>query len=646
MRPVPALLLATVVSVPLVGEEVTAPAAGDGETLIVTAERLEQPQRRSTAATTVLDEDQRRHGDRQTTWVDALRRVPGADVIATNGGIDGGGLIGLRLRATQGNADTPVLLDGIPVNDPGTVSGEPFLGALPAAAFERIEVVRGPQSGLYGSRAVGGVINLISLRPTAQPQARLQGEGGSFGTAAASASVSGPLGDARDADGRPRLGYAAGIDGLRSDGFSVLTDRLDGDPDGHEADGVARGGANARVEWRPSDVLMLYGAGAGGLARHEYDAFDQPDDAVSERRQRRWRAAAGGEADLTTELGVAVDAALTRLERTEHGPLGDERYDAQEHFAAARLIAQALPSLRLLLGADALRQQADTTSVSDRFQSNVGTYAEALWSPDPFELSAVVRHDFHSNAGDADTGRLGAAWFLWDRLLTLRASVASAFRAASLDEQYGVYADPFLVFSPNPDLEPQRSVGWEAGVTVAPVESVTVTSTWFDTRYRNRITSVFDFSTTPATGTLVNEDSRAHAHGLENEVAWDDHRLPVAFRATYTWQRTSDENGAEFIGVPEDKGALEATARAPLGWATLGVDLAGSRRSFDDRRIDGYVTMSAIVGWHVTRAIDAYVRGENLADAAITDNSNDSFGATYAYTGMPRALFAGVVARF
>ena len=167
------------------------PSAAD-QTVVVTADRQDSTRERTTATIDVVDQgDQRDLGHPANAW-DALRTLPGTDVLGTAGGFDGGN-VGIRLRG--GNAsDTRLLVDGIPLGDPTETQGNANLAWLGSAGLERIEVVRGGQSGLYGSRAVTGVVNLLTIRPTATHQSDVLVEGGSFDTGRAEAAASGPLG--------------------------------------------------------------------------------------------------------------------------------------------------------------------------------------------------------------------------------------------------------------------------------------------------------------------------------------------------------------------------------------------------------------------------------------------------------------------
>ena len=173
---------------------------------VVTASRVPVEAARSGSAITVISRAEiERRGD--VTVSDLLRDVPG---VAVNQSGPRGSVTQVRLRGAEGN-HTLVLIDGIEVNDPATGSELDF-GHLLTADIERIEVLRGPQSALWGSDAIGGVVNIVTRRGWGAPRVRAQLEGGSFGTFQGSASLSG---------GGADHDYAVTAAGIDTHGISV-----------------------------------------------------------------------------------------------------------------------------------------------------------------------------------------------------------------------------------------------------------------------------------------------------------------------------------------------------------------------------------------------------------------------------------------
>ena len=163
-------------------------ALPDGKPLevTVTANRLPTSIQRTGSAVTVVraEEIQRTN---PASLVDALRSVPGLDTTETGGP---GGTTSIRLRGANAG-QTLVLLDGVRINDPGQASGEFEASMIAPALIDRIEVLRGPQSALYGSDAIGGVVNIITKKGRGAPIFSLRTEAGSYGTIGTIGSMAG-----------------------------------------------------------------------------------------------------------------------------------------------------------------------------------------------------------------------------------------------------------------------------------------------------------------------------------------------------------------------------------------------------------------------------------------------------------------------
>ncbi len=194
-------------------------SSGDsnGETIVVTANRTAQPLDRVGQAVTVLDATE--IARRQAIVVtDLLRQTPGVTV-TRNGGVGTNTSVNIRGAETD---QTVALIDGIKLNDPSSPGGGFNFGPLLVGNIDRIEVLRGAQSVLWGSQAIGGVVNLITRQPTARLTANARAEGGAFGTGQAFGNVSGKAGP---------LALSLGGGWLRTDGISAAASGTE--PDGY-----------------------------------------------------------------------------------------------------------------------------------------------------------------------------------------------------------------------------------------------------------------------------------------------------------------------------------------------------------------------------------------------------------------------------
>ena len=586
---------------PPVEAPATAAADDDGE-IVVTADRQANELARTTSTVAIVDAAALAERGHPAQVHEALRDLPGVQIQHLAGGV--GSLTRVRMRGAQ-SSDTQLQIDGIPFNDPADFNSSPDLIWLSPAGLSRIEVVKGAQSGLYGSRAAGGVVNLITARPTDAHHADGRIEYGSFDTARAEVSATGPIAGS--------AGYALGVSGLHSDGFSVMTDAgAEGDDNGHEADGFRRLGGNARIEAGSKDLLRGYVALAGSLGETEYDSFAgfptfaaQPDDALPVEELESWRASGGGTAQVHEDVALAADLAITDYDReypNETSAFSSALRDTRELYGAVRATWDGIEHTALTLGVDARRSDLVVTNPAgdtlvEGDDDLVGIWAQGLYAPDDYELSLVARRDEHSREGDASTFRLGGAYPLFDARLTLLGAVASGFRAPSLSELF----DPAFG---DPDLEAQESEHYEIGARIAVSEEVELTGTWFATDYRQRIG--FD----PTTFRSRNEPG-ATVEGVESALAYTTR--PLSLMVHYTAMRSDDGTGAPLADTPEHRAGIVLTHRTPgeRAWFRVAAERVG-RRVVVGTDLDPYLLASASAGVWATRWLELYARAENL----------------------------------
>jgi vitamin B12 transporter len=602
-----------------------ATAAGAQSTIIITADRQPEPLLRATASVDVVTSADDRLAGHQLFVFDWLRDLAGVDVIQSGGGM--AGATQLRLRGA-GAAETKVLEDGIPVADPSGISGNPQIELLGLSGLERIEVVRGAQSGLYGSSAIGGVVNLISIQPTAAPRERLRVEAGSFDTTDADAQATGPV--------NSWLGYALGISALHSNGYAAQANPgANGNPAGLPDDSFRRLDFNGRlVAHDESGRDSAYVAFRADDSTAEIDT-DGPYLPTRQHVQS-WRTSAGGSAQLAEHLALAGDLAYSAIDRTypdDASAFDDRTFDSHETYGSLRLSSDAIQHLVLTIGCDATRDAATTVLTTgegdiDQSSTGAGIWGEARWSLSGLELSGVLRHDSFSGYGSDDTYRLGAAAFLFGERLKLFASTSTGFRAPSLYERFAqTYG--------NPDLESQTSSSYEIGqtTTLQPL-GLSLTDTWFRTSYHRQIT--FD----PNTFVSINLPDPSHIEGVENSLRWRSTALDIG--ATYTWQHSDDGTGNQLPLLPAHKISADAVLHGGSGFVRVVVERQWTRSvtyfpapAFTQTTIEErpYTVLGAAIGYDLTPSWEVYVRGDNLANA--------HYEIYPLSTSEPRAFFIG-----
>ena len=236
----------------------SAPAASE---VVVTADREPEPISRTGSSISVVKGETLATSN-PGSLVDALRTVPGLDITESGGP---GSTTNIRLRGAN-TGQTLVMIDGIRINDPTAASGDFDFAMFAPSAIERIEVLKGPQSALYGSDAMGGVVNIITKKGSGPAQFNVRTEAGSYGTVTTNGSVTGSQGP---------WSYAVTGGGQHSNGFSRFGYRippLEAKYGPLENDGFDRVGGSARFGYDAGEGVRLE---AGTLASFTRSAYDQ-----------------------------------------------------------------------------------------------------------------------------------------------------------------------------------------------------------------------------------------------------------------------------------------------------------------------------------------------------------------------------------
>lgn len=490
---------------------------------VVTATRIPGALATPTATATVLYGDALR-AEGVTHLGDALQRVPGISVARSS---SFGSQTALFMRGGQSNY-VRVLLDGVPLNEPGGVLD---LGRITLDDVERIEIVRGPASVLYGSEAVTGVIQLFTRRAVAGQRTAELG-GGSFGGRRASLGAGGTLANASwslQGDHHASAGILDYNNAYRNDGLSASV-------------AFAAGARHdVRITSRYNASSYQYPTGSSG-------ALEDRDAERTEHRMlvgldagRRWSARS------ETRLQLAANTLHPRTsDRSDNASdtLGFFGYLARG--VVTRRVADLRHTVRLgqaqyvSVGGEFSRDVERSSSVSlseygdfaDAFEAARETralYAQALGDAGTFSYSIGARLDDNSAFGSFRTVRVGGAW-RFARSARLRASLGNAFKAPGFFENF---ATGFTVG--NAALRPERTRSAEIGVEAAVGQGGTLRLTGFTQRFRDLIQYTFA-PPSPGEPNYYNI-AEANAGGVEVEATAAD---IAGFRigGSYTWTDT------------------------------------------------------------------------------------------------------------
>lgn len=576
-----------------------------------------------TAATVVTGQQLR---DQQIrTPVEALRGLPGVAVGRTGGF---GGFTQVRIRGAEGN-QTLVLVDGAEINNPA--DGEfDFSNLVGSEEIERIEVLRGPQSGLYGSGAIGGVVNIVTKSGKGPLSLTTRAEAGSFGTREAAAALSG---------GNDHAWGLLGFQQRRTDGFNIA--RFGAERDGSQTSSSIIKGGFRPLENLTIEALLRH---TGKRGQRDEENFFVPGvlieqiDARSRFSSNLWVGAL--EAKLSLLGGAWVQSFRSERRSITNDDLsvnpafapfeGFERYRSNgelwRYTSTFRLDRPGVPQVRhYLTGLAETRHEGFIQHTYDgidherRLNSFAGELKGEYWNS--LFLTGSIRRDDSDVFGDFTTWRTSASLKVPGTPVRLHASAGTGVKFPTLFEQFGRV--PFF-FSPNPNLRPETAMGWDAGAELTLLGGrIVLDATWFETDLKDKIRGANGGTT------VVNLPGTSTREGLE----LSGRLMPMAglsIGASYTWLEAREPTGLVEVRRPRSSGRADVTYgfdrhRAKIGFAVLynGSLIDEALRAADpfvfpltpERVVlKDYWILSAMASYKLTPTLEIYGRAENLLD--------------------------------
>jgi len=546
-------LLALTTATPAIAQSTAAQASSDtpkGDDIVVTATRSGDaiPADLIGSSVTVIDDQDLQ--DRQTRILsDVLRDVPGVEVNRT-GGV--GGLTSVRIRGSENN-HVLVFVDGIKVDDPYSSSGFDFSTLLNDEA-SRVEVLRGQQSSLYGSDAIGGVISYTTLSGREAPGITLRAEGGSMGTYSLGGRAAGVVDDTLD--------YSFSSSYYHTDGYKVVED-------GTRDTGDTSLGATGKVNWTPAANVKLtavgrysstdaditdFGFSANPPVLDGYPVNTAIDLAGYREITRGWYGLLGATWSLFDDAWTN-SADMTIADTNSKGIIGDtlsfgdhgRRYrasfDSTVRFGSDRV------KNRFTMAVDAQREDfANTTPQDPDFPFDRGTHRldtlgfvteYDVTVDDRLSLGASARiDDYNLFRGDA-TYRATAS-YLFDTGTHVHAAYGTGVKTPTSGDLFG-FSDGR--YQGNPNLVPEKSKGWEAGVEQSFLDKkAKIGATYFHSRLLNEIDVA---GTQDAQGNFVqtafNNPVRSLQRGVETylQVGIGEWRLDASYTYLHAPQSIS-----------------------------------------------------------------------------------------------------------
>jgi vitamin B12 transporter len=584
--------------------------------VVITAHRDAQPANRVGQTVTVLDA-QTLAQRQSATVVDALRSTPGISV-ARSGGI--GSAASIFIRGAESD-QTVVLIDGVKLNDPSSPGGGFNFGNLLIGNIDRIEVLRGAQSTLWGSQAIGGVINVRTRQPGEENAVYARAELGFRDTTQAVFNTTQRLG---------ALSASLGVGSFKTDGISAFSEQRGG----QERDGYDNTGANISVNYAVNDAISVdlrswYSKGELNLDGFLPPNFSFGDANESSDTREQIHYGALNVAALDGRLQHRVALARTDTDRrsvsfdagVSETFLGDgrnRRIEYQGSYAINTLWRSTFGLERENSSYSSSSFGAPATGGRARLQS---VYAQAVGDVHSWlTITAGLRADDHDRFGGATSASASAVAALNDARTLLRASFSQGFKAPSLFQLQSDFGNRLL--------EPERSNGGDVGITQFSADgSASIGLTLFQRNSRDLIAFVSCASSQQ--GICQNRPfgvydnvAKAQALGYELQAGWQANEA-LHVQANYT--RLQSENrargdlnfGNQLPRRPQRSGSLLVDYQNAFGFS-MGATISDIGRSFDNvsntRVLENYQLLDLRAATPIWQNLTLTLRLDNALD--------------------------------
>ena len=570
---------------------------------------------------TVITSEEIRNSGKQSVE-EVIKGSAGIDVVA-NGGP--GTLASVFLRGADAK-NTLLLIDGVPANDPSDANRAPNFSSLTVDNIDRIEIVRGTVSFLYGSNASAGVINIITKKGTSTPESFAGVEGGAYATYKLYGGTSGQQGI---------LNYSVGISRLKTDGFSA-TDQNNRwiNPAGKlfEKDGYDNTtlSGNFGVQLNQQITLETVLRYTKANVAYDYTGQDTPGlNQDSNQLSGRIALKMNYKPLLSTIYYNVIDQDRSYLDSgTLSSTFNGHRYDIgwQGDLAVA-------DNNSVSVGLDYQQESMineNFGSYASLFDKGIGSnsmFLQDQWHLGELNLVGGLRYEDNDKFGSKTTYRIAPSYTINDTVLKF--SYGTGFRAPSLYELYSPYG--------NTQLTAETSAGWDTGFEQKVSERLKFGVTYFRMDYDNRI----DFDL--ATYTYAQYAGLTKTQGVESFVEWKPVD-PLLLACNYTYTSTADTLGNALLRRPKNKVGLTGTGKLSkrvkistnMQWVGTRIDhgVEGQRTG----QLPSYFLLNMTGSFQLTDKVELYGRVDNVFNAYYED--------AWGYATPGRSAYAGIKVTF
>ena len=597
----------------------------DTDQIVITASRAPENAADTPASVSIIDQQQIERLDEPDISA-LLRLTPSASV--TRSGPDGS-LTEVRIRGAEAN-HTLLFVDGIKIDDPA--SGDtPRFEILNADLVSRIEVVRGPQSALWGSEAIGGVIAVNGVDDSPGLTAKV--EGGSFGLLRASGSA---------AVASDNVSFAGAVGFQRATGINSV----DGPGDN---DGYRNLSGRVRGTWHPRADIEIGASGLLLTGQTEFDGFDlftgAHEDTLDSSRNRlgagRIWAALGSDASpwraqvAGSLLGSSNKNDLDEVELNHtRGTRRTLSVQLERRFRTGVL------AHRVILAGETVREgfHAEDTAFGgftnqDRIRNHGSVTVEWRGETSRVTGDVAVRHDFFNRFRDSTNVRASVLGRLAEGL-SVAGSYAEGIAQPTFFDLYGFFPGAFVG---NPNLRPESSRGFELAVRYRG-RQFDASLTGYSQRLHDEIVDNATFTS------VLNAPGRSKRDGIEATVGWwPSHRLRLS--ANYAYLKATqpgDEPGEQVAEARRPKHSGSIVVDGSSGRFSYGGSIAYVGDHFDNRDIfpfdrvtlGSYWLADARIAYELRPGIELFARASNLLSQHYQD--------VFSYRTDPRGVFAGI----
>lgn len=560
--------------------------------VVVTATKIEEAIEETTSDVIVIRSEEIKKMNTQFVS-DVLKGVSELNIVQ-NGGAGKQAAVVLRGGNTE---HALVMIDGVKVKS--TTTGTFDFSGLNVDDIERIEIVKGPQSTIYGSEAMAGVINIITKQGKGTPKISASFETGSYGTYKPSATVSG---------GYKGLGYRLTATYFNTDGISVAKK-------GTEKDGYKNASVSGKLNFSPTDKSEIEVSGKYYYDRSDLDAFGS-DDLNYVQHGNHYMLSGKGTLYLfdiweqVLSISTVADSLKYRDPDTAYNNAdiitGMKTVDWQNNFYASE-------AYTFTFGAEYREEAGENKGVFDETVNNKALYLnnKAKLFNDDLVINAGLRIDDHETFGEETTCRIGAVYNIKPSSLTVRASYGTGFRAPTLNELF--YNDPWGS-SGNLNLKPEKSSSWEIGIEKEIVKDRAMVSvTYFDQKYDDLIDWV---ETPPGSWQYSPQNiSKAEVKGFEAGASMKVTE-DVTVKSSYTYLDTEDkETGERLRRRPKDK--VNISIEYSSEPVTLFAEYTFAGKVYDspsEGHLGSYSLVNLSGSYKLRKDISLFARVDNLFD--------------------------------